>query len=105
MKITSNRWGVVPCGWVRLFKSPQVDHGYDVSDYRAVDPLFGTLADFDELVTAAHDRGIRVTVDFVPNHTSDQHPWFRAAVAVSARQYHRSERASCSSTARAPTVG
>lgn len=65
-----------------FFRSPQVDHGYDVADYREVDPLFGTLADFDELITAAHDRGIRVTIDFVPNHTSDQHDWFQAALAA-----------------------
>ncbi len=65
-----------------FFRSPQVDHGYDVSDYRDVDPLFGTLADFDALLAAADARGIRVTVDFVPNHTSDQHAWFRAALAA-----------------------
>ena len=64
------------------FSSPQVDHGYDVADYRAIDPLFGTLAEMDELIAAAHARGIRVTLDLVPNHTSDQHPWFRAAVAA-----------------------
>jgi alpha-glucosidase len=52
------------------------DFGYDVSDYRDVDPVFGSLADFDELLGQAHERGIRVIVDLVPNHTSDQHPWF-----------------------------
>jgi len=52
------------------------DFGYDVADYTDVDPLFGSLADFDALLTAAHERGIRVLVDYVPNHTSDRHPWF-----------------------------
>ncbi|MGV1005559.1 MAG: glycoside hydrolase family 13 protein [Candidatus Nanopelagicales bacterium] len=64
------------------FASPQVDHGYDISDYRAIDPMFGTLADLDELVAAAHAREIKVTLDFVPNHTSDQHAWFQAALAA-----------------------
>ncbi|MFD7921851.1 glycoside hydrolase family 13 protein [Streptomyces sp. NPDC059740] len=60
-----------------FYASPQADGGYDVADYRAVDPLFGDLADADALVRRAHELGLRVLVDIVPNHTSDQHPWFR----------------------------
>lgn len=66
--------------WITpFFRSPMADFGYDVSDYCDVDPIFGTLADFDALLAAAHALGIRVIVDFVPNHTSDQHPWFLEA--------------------------
>ncbi|MEU9503818.1 alpha-amylase family glycosyl hydrolase [Streptomyces sp. NPDC048196] len=60
-----------------FYASPQADGGYDVADYRAVDPLFGNLQDADDLIRTAHDLGLRVIVDVVPNHTSDQHPWFR----------------------------
>ncbi|MGN8026620.1 glycoside hydrolase family 13 protein [Microbacterium sp. 22242] len=67
--------------WLSPFMpSPQKDAGYDVSDYRGVDPLFGTLDDFDAMLAAAHERGIRVIVDLVPNHSSDQHPWFQEAL-------------------------
>lgn len=66
-----------------FYVSPQADAGYDVADYRNVDPLFGTLADFDTMLAAAHARGIRVIVDLVPNHTSDEHAWFQKALAAS----------------------
>ncbi|MGN6129794.1 MAG: glycoside hydrolase family 13 protein [Nocardioidaceae bacterium] len=67
--------------WITPFyPSPQADHGYDVADYRDVDPMFGTLGDFDAMLAHAHDLGIRVIVDLVPNHTSSAHPWFRAAL-------------------------
>ncbi|MGP4001957.1 glycoside hydrolase family 13 protein [Streptomyces sp. 8N706] len=67
-----------------FYASPQADGGYDVADYRAVDPLFGDLSDADDLVRTAHELGLRVIVDIVPNHTSDQHVWFRAALAEGA---------------------
>jgi len=65
-----------------FYKSPMADGGYDVSDPTDVDPMFGTLADFDALITAAHERGIKVTVDIVPNHLSNEHEWFKAALAA-----------------------
>ncbi|MGH3704184.1 MAG: glycoside hydrolase family 13 protein [Agromyces sp.] len=64
-----------------FYPSPQRDGGYDVADYCDVDPRFGTLADFDDLLGAAHARGMRVIADIVPNHSSDRHPWFQAALA------------------------
>ena len=65
-----------------FYTSPQVDAGYDVSDYRDVDPLFGNLTDFDEMIADAHALGLRIIVDMVPNHTSSAHPWFTAALAA-----------------------
>ena len=63
--------------WISpIFASPMVDFGYDVSDYTDIHPMFGTMADFDRLLTAAHARGLRILLDFVPNHSSDQHRWF-----------------------------
>jgi alpha-glucosidase len=59
-----------------IFPSPMADFGYDVSDYVGIDPLFGSMDDFDALVTAAHHSGLKLILDLVPNHTSDQHPWF-----------------------------
>ncbi len=59
-----------------FFTSPMLDFGYDVSDYRDVDPMFGTLSDFDELIAKAHELGIKIIIDLVLSHTSDQHPWF-----------------------------
>ncbi len=59
-----------------VYPSPMADFGYDISDMTGIHPMFGTLTDFDTLVTEAHQRNLRIIVDFVPNHTSDQHPWF-----------------------------
>lgn len=63
--------------WISpIYPSPMADFGYDVSDYTGIHPMFGDLETFDRLIAAAHQRGIRVILDYVPNHTSDEHPWF-----------------------------
>lgn len=81
-KLDYLNWLGVDAIWMSpINQSPMVDFGYDVSDYRAVDPIFGTLSDFDDLLAEAHKRDIKIIFDFVPNHTSDQHPWFRESRA------------------------
>jgi alpha-glucosidase len=78
--------------WISpVFPSPMADFGYDVANYIDIDPLFGTLHDFDELTAAAHQRGLRLILDLVPNHTSAQHPWFvesRSSRDNSRRQWY-----------------
>ena len=71
------QWLGVGAVWLcPFYPSPMLDFGYDISDFCDVDPLFGTLADFDRLLSELHARDIRLLLDFVPNHTSDRHPWF-----------------------------
>ncbi len=65
-----------------FYTSPQADAGYDVADYRDVDPIFGGLGDADALIARAHELGLKVIVDMVPNHSSDEHVWFQAALAA-----------------------
>jgi len=71
-----NSLGIDAIWFSPFYPSPQADMGYDVADYCDIDPVFGSLDDFKELVEKAHARDIKVMVDFVPNHTSNQHPWF-----------------------------
>jgi alpha-glucosidase len=76
------RWLGVDAIWLSpIYPSPMADFGYDVADYTDVDPLFGTLADFDQFVGEAHSRGLKVIMDFVPNHSSSEHPWFKESRA------------------------
>ncbi|MCD2256904.1 alpha-glucosidase [Lactobacillus sp. CC-MHH1034] len=71
-----------------IYQSPQVDNGYDISNYRAVDPELGTMAEFESLLTAAHTQGLKIILDLVVNHTSDQHPWFKAAEQSKSDPHH-----------------
>src|SRR5205823_4097406 len=76
------QWLGVDAVWISpIYPSPMKDCGYDIADYCDIAPEFGRLADFDALVVDAHRRNIRIILDFVPNHTSDQHPWFRQSRA------------------------
>ena len=63
-------------GYVRIYKSPNDDNGYDISDYQDIMDEFGTMEDFDDLLEEVHKRGMKLIVDLVINHTSDEHPWF-----------------------------
>src|SRR5690606_20597910 len=73
-------WLGVDAIWLSpVYPSPMADFGYDIADYCDIDPRFGTLQDFDALVSDVHSLGLKLILDYVPNHTSDQHPWFRAA--------------------------
>ena len=71
-----------------VYRSPQYDNGYDISDYRDIDPIFGTMEDMDRLIAEAGRRGIRIVMDLVLNHSSDEHPWFLAAKASRDDPYH-----------------
>lgn len=71
-----------------IYPSPDADHGYDISDYQAIDPRFGSLEAFDHLVTQAHERRIKIVMDMVMNHTSDQHAWFTASRSSRVNPYH-----------------
>ena len=76
-KLDYLQWLGIDAIWISpIYPSPMADFGYDISNYTDIDPIFGTLGDFDALLADAHSRGIKVLLDYVPNHTSDQHPWF-----------------------------
>jgi alpha-glucosidase len=76
-KLDYLQWLGVDALWISpVFPSPMVDFGYDVSDYTDIDPIFGTMAEFDALLADVHGRGMKLLLDYVPNHTSDRHPWF-----------------------------
>ena len=71
-----------------IYSSPQVDNGYDIADYYAIDPAFGTMQDFDQLVTACKQRGLHLIMDMVFNHTSTEHCWFKTAIQDPQSRFH-----------------
>src|SRR5215207_3855590 len=76
-KLDYLQWLGVDAIWLSpIFESPMKDFGYDISNYIAIDPTFGAMDDFDDLVREAHGRGMKIVLDYVPNHTSDLHAWF-----------------------------
>ena len=77
-KLNYLEWLGIQAIWLSpIYKSPMVDFGYDISDYTDIDPIFGTLADFDELIVKAHEKNIKIIMDYVMNHSSDEHIWFK----------------------------
>ena len=71
------QWLGIDCIWLSpIYPSPMADFGYDISDYTGIHALFGSMNDFDNLLTEVHNRGMKLILDLVPNHTSNQHPWF-----------------------------
>ena len=82
-KLDYLQWLGIDALWISpIYPSPMADFGYDISDYTGIDPLFGSMADFDSLLAEAHRRGLKVLLDYVPNHTSERHPWFIEARAA-----------------------
>ena len=71
-----------------IYKSPQKDYGYDISDYRSIAPEYGTMEDFKAILDGAHERGLKVIMDLVVNHTSDQHKWFQESLKGEDNPYH-----------------
>ena len=88
-KLDYLRWLGVDAIWLSpIYPSPMVDFGYDITDYTGVHPLFGTLQDLDTLLHQAHQRDLKVILDFVPNHTSDEHPWFQQSRSSRTNEQH-----------------
>ena len=86
----------IDCIWLTPFYiSPQRDNGYDIADYYNVDPLFGTMKDFDELLRECHKRNIKIMMDLVVNHTSDEHSWFMESKKSKNKRYCISYKCTC----------